>query len=306
MPGIQGTESRTSRGHRPFGAPPEGYGARIVVHSSPWFPGHVPNVLLLTSTCERPKIDGMTPSALHIFFGRRGRVAISVRGQRFEVAAGSAFILQPYETYELEKDGADFDAGGALVLNETLLDAALARVAHTTARDVSWLNPGVAACGYARLGSAAVRFARRMVDAVCPDQVADAMADFLVACARDGAPDLVIRRNPPPMPPVVEHIRAIVEEEMPGRLLLADIAAAHGTTPSHLIRVFRRATGVTPQQYLNGRRSICLLYQLLQLENLADAAAVTNYSDQSHMTRDLKARTGLRPGVLRRLVKLRL
>jgi AraC-like DNA-binding protein len=301
-----GIMKRPPRGQRPFGAPPEDFGARILLHLSPWLPGHVPNVLLLTSARQRSKIDGLTPSALLVFFGRRGSVRIVVRGQRFEVPAGAAFVMQPYETFELEKDGDEFDSGGVVVVNETLLRAGIARAKEVRPGAVPWLDPAVAACGYTALGPAAVRFARRMVDAHGPEPVVEAMADFLWVTARARKPDLVIRRPPPPAPAFVTRIHEIVETEMPGRLLLADIAAEHGTTPAQLIRVFRRIKGVTPQQYLNGRRGNSLLYQLVEFKTLAAAAADTNYSDQAHMSRDFKARLGMRPGHVRRAVRFKL
>jgi len=85
-------------------------------------------------------------------------------------------------------------------------------------------------------------------------------------------------------------------------LSLSDIAAAAHLSPFHLSRIFKKATGVTPHQYLlqvrvNSARS--LLTAGAGDRSLAEVAAAVGFSDQSHLTRHFKRMLGVTPKQLR-------
>jgi AraC-like DNA-binding protein len=83
---------------------------------------------------------------------------------------------------------------------------------------------------------------------------------------------------------------------------LAKLSAHAGLSAWHLIRVFRKATGLTPHAWLVDRR-IHLARQLLRAgEPVVEAASVCGFADQSHLTRVFKARLGVTPGQYCRLV----
>jgi AraC-like DNA-binding protein len=83
---------------------------------------------------------------------------------------------------------------------------------------------------------------------------------------------------------------------------LAALSAHVGLSAWHLIRVFRKATGLTPHAWLIDRR-VHLARQLLRAgEPLVQAASVCGFADQSHLTRVFKARLGVTPGQYCRLV----
>jgi AraC-like DNA-binding protein len=77
---------------------------------------------------------------------------------------------------------------------------------------------------------------------------------------------------------------------------LAALSAHVGLSAWHLIRVFRKATGLTPHAWLVDRR-VHLARQLLRAgEPLVHAASISGFADQSHLTRAFKARLGVTPG----------
>lgn len=83
---------------------------------------------------------------------------------------------------------------------------------------------------------------------------------------------------------------------------LADIAAAAHLSTYHLTRVFKKATGVTPHQYLvqvrvNSARH--LLTAGAGDRSLADIASAVGFADQSHLTRHFKRLLGVTPKQLR-------
>jgi AraC-like DNA-binding protein len=83
---------------------------------------------------------------------------------------------------------------------------------------------------------------------------------------------------------------------------LAALSAHVGLSAWHLIRVFRKATGLTPHAWLIDRR-VHLARQLLRAgEPLVRTASVCGFADQSHLTRLFKARLGVTPGQYCRLV----
>ena len=67
----------------------------------------------------------------------------------------------------------------------------------------------------------------------------------------------------------------------------------------HLIRVFRKATGLTPHNWLMDRR-VHLACNLLRAGlSATHVAAQCGCSDQSHLTRVFKSRLGITPGRFR-------
>ncbi|KXV36019.1 AraC family transcriptional regulator [Gluconobacter thailandicus] len=96
---------------------------------------------------------------------------------------------------------------------------------------------------------------------------------------------------------VRDHLEAYPEKALTISEL-AEIAAVH---PVHLARSFRKTYGCSIGDYvrqLRIGRALCLLGDP-HLE-LVEIAALCGFSDQSHMTRQIKGMTGLPPGRVRR------
>ncbi|WP_449241861.1 AraC family ligand binding domain-containing protein [Desulfovibrio sp.] len=80
---------------------------------------------------------------------------------------------------------------------------------------------------------------------------------------------------------------------------LAETARVAGLSPFHFLRVFRKATGLTPHAFLvqcRVRRAQELLRGGL---DPASVAAETGFADQSHLTRQFKRLTGVTPAAYR-------
>jgi AraC-like DNA-binding protein len=77
---------------------------------------------------------------------------------------------------------------------------------------------------------------------------------------------------------------------------LRDLARQTGLSPSHLCRVFRQGTGMTPHAYqlqIRVRRAKTLL---LAGCPIAQAATEAGFWDQAHLTRHFKRTIGVSPG----------
>jgi AraC-like DNA-binding protein len=84
---------------------------------------------------------------------------------------------------------------------------------------------------------------------------------------------------------------------------LPELAGRLGVSPYHLSRVFHRTTGVTFARYRIRLRTSAALERLAAGEQgLAALAADLGFADQAHLTRTLRAETGVSPGRLRTLL----
>lgn len=105
----------------------------------------------------------------------------------------------------------------------------------------------------------------------------------------------------PPTRAVSQAVR-FIHENYASELNLADIGQAASLSPFHLTRVFKKAMGMSPHQYLvqvrvNSARA--LLAAGAGRRSLAEVAAAVGFADQSHLTRQFKRVLGLTPKQLR-------
>ena len=100
----------------------------------------------------------------------------------------------------------------------------------------------------------------------------------------------------------VARVRATIEERHDEDLRLAELAAIAGLSTHHLIRAFRRQTGLTPHAHLIGVRVRRARDLLRAGETPAAVASAVGFADQAHLTRAFKARIGVPPGAYRRAV----
>jgi AraC-like DNA-binding protein len=100
----------------------------------------------------------------------------------------------------------------------------------------------------------------------------------------------------------VARVKALLAQRHAEDLPLTILAAEAGLSPHHLIRAFRRETGLTPHAWLINRRVDVAKARLRRGETPAAVAAATGFCDQAHLTRAFKARIGVTPGVYRTAV----
>ncbi|HKX44868.1 MAG TPA: helix-turn-helix transcriptional regulator, partial [Burkholderiaceae bacterium] len=92
-----------------------------------------------------------------------------------------------------------------------------------------------------------------------------------------------------------------IETRAAGPLSLDDVAQQVGVGAFHLMRVFRRAIGVTPHQYLMRvrlLRAMALLRDTAQ--PVTEIAYAAGWSDLSNFTRTFGRDVGCSPGAFRR------
>lgn len=96
---------------------------------------------------------------------------------------------------------------------------------------------------------------------------------------------------------VVEYIN----DNLTADLSLIELARLAELSTHHLLRVFKRHTGLTPHRYVVQRRLEWAQFLLSDpRRNISDIAVQTGFSDQSHFSRAFRYFTGVSPRAFRR------
>jgi transcriptional regulator GlxA family with amidase domain len=122
------------------------------------------------------------------------------------------------------------------------------------------------------------------------------LAEGLMLLAARHAGFQRLPRSPGREPRAVHLAMEFLHSRAEDNVTLRDLAWHTGLSLSHLCRVFRQATGMTPHAYqiqIRVRRAKILL---LAGCPIAQAAAETGFWDQAHLTRHFKRTVGLSPG----------
>jgi AraC-like DNA-binding protein len=141
------------------------------------------------------------------------------------------------------------------------------------------------------------------------DRTAPIVGMYLAAGAEagraSGAGDALVpmpssRSRDAALSPLVRRVIAHLEDNYLAPGLLRDLARALNKSRFQIIRSFRREMHTTPHAYLIGLRITHAIRLLQRGETIAQVAAATGFSDQSHLTRHFKRWTGTTPGVFAR------
>jgi AraC-like DNA-binding protein len=103
------------------------------------------------------------------------------------------------------------------------------------------------------------------------------------------------------LPPVVtQRICEYIESHLGQKIGLELLAAMAGHSIHHFVRAFHQSAGMPPHSYLLSRRLERAEHMLRETQlPLSEIAAATGFSDQSHLARHFRRRTGMSPGVAR-------
>lgn len=100
----------------------------------------------------------------------------------------------------------------------------------------------------------------------------------------------------PREPVLVRRLRELLDAHLVDGITLEQAARELGAHPTHLVRAFRRETGIPPHQYVVGRRLDLARRLLLSGDRPADVAAAAGFHDQAHLTRHFRRLLGVPPG----------
>lgn len=98
----------------------------------------------------------------------------------------------------------------------------------------------------------------------------------------------------------LRRAQEFINENLEKDLTLAEVASEIGLSPFHFARVFRRSTGLTPQQYLVVQRIECAKKLLLKDDlPLVEVCLRSGFKNQSHFTTVFRKFTAFTPKMFR-------
>ena len=124
------------------------------------------------------------------------------------------------------------------------------------------------------------------------DALLDALSTLLVRYARTREQT----RHPVANDPRVETMKARLAADVAAPLRVADLAVAVGLSPFHATRLFTQTTGLPPHAWRTQLRLQRALGPLRAGASVADVAAASGFTDQSHFTRHFRRTFGVPPG----------
>lgn len=98
------------------------------------------------------------------------------------------------------------------------------------------------------------------------------------------------------VPSGIAAARALIDDDPIATLTLTALANEAGLSRYQFLRGFARATGLTPHAYILQRRIHRARQMIRHGTRLAEVAALSGFSDQSHMTRLFVRSFGVTPG----------
>jgi AraC-like DNA-binding protein len=102
---------------------------------------------------------------------------------------------------------------------------------------------------------------------------------------------------PAPARPTMAHrLRELLDTHLPGTITLDEAATILDAHPASLVRAFSREFGIPPHRYVTGRRLELARRHLLAGRPAAEAATLSGFYDQAHLTRHFTKLLGIGPG----------
>ena len=93
----------------------------------------------------------------------------------------------------------------------------------------------------------------------------------------------------------------VVQQRLAVDIALDDLAAAAGVSRFHFLRLFKNSLGITPHRFVMDQRLAAARKLLADTDQrLADVAASTGFSSQSHLCTTMRRRLGVTPKQWRR------
>lgn len=217
-----------------------------------------------------------------------------VRGERRYGTPGDLCFVHPGEVHDGEPHGESYAYRMSYPGVELLREIACELTGRETVETPYFPEPIV------RDPDGAARFvaAHRSLGSADPlqgdERFVSVMALILSRHARLGDPAPVGTERRP-----VRRAQDYLDAHFAENIDLPTLAAVAGVSRFHLVRAFRKETGLTPHAWLTDRRVRAARDRLAAGRTPGEAAADCGFADQSHLTRVFKARVGVTPGRFR-------
>jgi transcriptional regulator GlxA family with amidase domain len=93
----------------------------------------------------------------------------------------------------------------------------------------------------------------------------------------------------------IKNVIEYLQKNPSCKILLKDLSGIALLSPCHLQRIFKKAVGLTPKEYLLRLRVKMTMQLLKQGLTLSEIVSLTGFTDKSHLTRTFRQITGVTP-----------
>lgn len=260
--------------------------------------------LFVSEQLEKPFLAEVPATRAHLIVMHLGgpvtvHGAVGGREVRKKVDPGGLFLWPAGQTFRVELEGA-VDTLHLYVRQSVVDDVAQAFIEG--GKDVSiepLLGEHDEVIGQLALEAAAAAQSGE-TGTLLIDQLSRLIAGRMLR--RSGASGRASLLAGPFDPRAIEPVRAFIEDTLDQRHSLEEMSAIAGLSVTHFTRQFRRATGVSPHQYVLRRRVERARHLLLWTHApIAEIADICGFSHQEHLTGIFRRQTGETPARYRRL-----
>lgn len=211
------------------------------------------------------------------------------RGARADSCAGNAIILHPDEVHDGRAGAEQGFHYRMAYIEPRLIMAAL----DGRATSLPFLRQAISSDRRLLMAlHAALADLDRPFEPLERDKVVTGIADALLALDTSQKSP----RSVAATAASVERARAFLDENFIRTVTSEELEAITGLDRYTLARQFRRRLGTSPYRYLTMRRLDRVKTAIAGGHALAEAAFMSGFADQSHMTRQFKQAFGLTPG----------
>jgi AraC-like DNA-binding protein len=259
-----------------------------------WRDPDLDNLELLRATYVTHSFSPHVHEGFAIGVVQRGTTVTSYRHAHYDMPAGTVIAINPGELHTGE-------AGSELGWTYRMLypkASLLQRIASELAdhpRDVPFFSTPVIYDDY--LAKLVLHMHLTLEDENSPlierqSSFWWAMSQLITRHADDPPPECELKeeRN------CVKKVRTYIETHYAEDILLDQLAALVNLNACHMLRLFTKAVGMPPHAYLTYVRARQAKRLLAVGVPIADAACLTGFVDQSHLTKRFKRVYGITPG----------
>jgi AraC-like DNA-binding protein len=259
-----------------------------------WRDPDLDNLELLRATYVTHSFSPHVHEGFAIGVVQRGTTVTSYRHAHYDMPAGTVIAINPGELHTGE-------AGSELGWTYRMLypkASLLQRIASELAdhpRDIPFFSTPVIYDDY--LAKLVLHMHLTLEDENSPlierqSSFWWAMSQLITRHADDPPPECELKeeRN------CVKKVRTYIETHYAEDILLDQLAALVNLNACHMLRLFTKAVGMPPHAYLTYVRARQAKRLLAVGVPIADAACLTGFVDQSHLTKRFKRVYGITPG----------